>query len=122
MTDRERELCNGIIHTASAAAAGVGAGLAQLPMGDNAVLTPIQLTMAISLGKVFGLTLDQSSVKAGIASAAAAQVGRTASQILIGWLPGVGNVINAVTAASLTETIGWIMAKEFGKEAQLGIA
>ena len=69
MTDRERELCNGIIHTASAAAG---------------------------------------------------QVGRTASQILIGWLPGVGNVINAVTAASLTETIGWIMAKEFEKEAQLG--
>ena len=58
MTDRERGLCNGIIHAASAAAAGVGAGLAQLPMGDNAVLTPIQLTMAISLGKVFGLTLD----------------------------------------------------------------
>ena len=26
MTDRERELCNGIIHTASVAAAGVGAG------------------------------------------------------------------------------------------------
>ena len=119
MTSRERELCNGIIHSASVAVAGVGAGLAQLPMSDNAVITPIQLTMAISLGKVFGITLDQSSAKAALASAATAQIGRTAAQILVGWLPGLGNVVNAVTAASLTEAIGWIMAKEFEKEAQM---
>ena len=48
----------------------------------------------------------------------AAQIGRAASQVLIGWVPGVGNVVNAVTAASLTEAIGWIMAKEFEKAAQ----
>lgn len=49
------------------------------------------------------------------ASAAAATVGRTTSQVFIGWIPGLGNIINAATAASITETIGWIMAKEFEK-------
>ena len=122
MTSRESGLCNGIIHSASVAAAGVGAGLAQIPMSDNAVITPIQLAMAISLGKVFGITLDKSSAKAALASAAAAQIGRTTAQILVGWLPGLGNVVNAVTAASLTEAVGWIMAAEFEKEAQLMIA
>ena len=117
MTSREIGLCNGIIHSASAAAGAVGGGLAQLPGSDNLIITPIQLTMAISLGKVFGIELDQSAAKAAVASAAAATIGRTASQVLIGWIPGVGNIINAATAATLTETMGWIMAKEFEKQA-----
>ena len=117
MTNEEMIKCNAIIHTASLAAAGVGAGLAQLPGSDNAIITPIQLTMTISLGKVFDLTLGESAAKAALASAAAGAVGRTASQVLIGWIPGVGNVINATTAAGLTEAIGWILAKEFEKEA-----
>lgn len=113
MTKKEFQLSSSIIHTASSSAAAVGAGLAQVPGSDNLVITPIQLTMAISLGKVFGITLDQCAAKAAVASAAAAMVGRTISQVVIGWIPGMGNVINAVTAATVTEAIGWIMAKEF---------
>ena len=113
MTSRERSLCNGIIHTASAAAGAVGGGLAQVPGSDSLVIGPIQVTMAISLGQVFGITLDQSSAKASVASATAAHVGRTASQLLIGWIPIAGNIVNAATAATLTEAIGWILAKEF---------
>jgi uncharacterized protein (DUF697 family) len=26
---------------------------------------------------------------------------------MLGWLPGLGNAINAATAAALTEAIGW---------------
>lgn len=118
MTSRESGLCNGIIHVASAATAGIGAGLAQIPISDNVIITPIQTMMAVSLGKVFGITLDRSGAKVAVASAMAAQIGRAASQVLIGWVPGVGNVVNAVTAALLTEAIGWIMAKEFEKAAQ----
>lgn len=118
MTEREIALCNGIIHTASAAAAAVGGGLAQLPLSDNLIITPIQATMAVSLGKVFGITLDQSAAKAAVASALAATVGRTATQIIVGWFPGVGNIVNATTAAALTETIGWIMAKEFERQSE----
>lgn len=116
MTSKETGLCNGIIHSASVAAGAVGAGLAQVPVSDNVIITPIQLTMAVSLGKVFGIILDESAAKAAVASAAAATVGRTLSQILIGWIPAVGNIINAATAASITEAIGWIMAKEFEKQ------
>lgn len=122
MTSRESGLCNGIIHVASAAAAGVGAGLAPIPGSDTVIITPIQIAMTVSLGQVFGITLMRSQAEAMVASELAAQIGRTASQVLIGWLPGVGNVVNAVTAASLTETIGWIVAKEFEKESQLSAA
>lgn len=118
MTSREIGLCNAIIHTASAAAGAAGAGLAQIPGSDNAVITPIQLTMTISLGKVFGIELEDSAAKAALASAAAGMIGRTMSQVLVGWIPGIGNIINAATAAGLTEAIGWILANEFEKEAE----
>ena len=113
MTDKEKVLCNAIIHSASAAAAAVGAGLAQVPTSDNLLITPIQLVMAVSLGKVFDIDLDQSAAQAAIASAAAATVGRAASQVIVGWVPVAGNVVNATTAATITETIGWILANEF---------
>lgn len=116
MTTEEQAKCHAIIHTASVAAGGVGAGLAQIPGSDNAIITPIQLTMTISLGKVFGLTLGESAAKATLASAAAMTVGRTVSQVLVGWIPGIGNAVNAATAASLTEAIGWILAKEFDSQ------
>ena len=44
-------------------------------------------------------------------------VGRVVSQVLVGWIPGVGNAINAGTAASVVEGIGWSVAKTF--EAQM---
>lgn len=116
MTDKQRAECHAIIHAASAGCAGVGAGLAQLPGSDNAVITPIQLTMTISLGRVFGISLTESTALATIGSVAASTVGRTASQVLVGWIPGVGNIINAATAATLTETLGWLIVKEFDKD------
>lgn len=118
MTNTEIMLCNGIIHGASAAAAAVGAGLAQMPCSDNTLLTPIQLAMAISLGRVFDIEMDESAAKAAVSSAVAAKVGRTAAQLLIGWIPGIGNIANAVSAATLTEAVGWLMASEFEKRSR----
>lgn len=69
--------------------------------------------MVISLGKVFNKTISESTAKAAIASVAASTIGRTVSQFLVGWIPGVGNAVNATTAAGLTETMGWAIAKEF---------
>lgn len=114
---KQRCKCHVIIHTASVSAGAVGAGLAQLPCSDNAVITPIQLAMTVALGRVFGIELTDSAARASLASIAASTVGRTASQVLLGWIPVAGNVINACTAASITETIGWLMAEDFAKQA-----
>lgn len=116
MTDKEKKKCNAIIHSASVSSGMVGAGLAQVPMSDNFIITPIQIGMTIALGKVFGIEIDKSASKAMVVSQVAAITGRSASQLIAGWIPGVGNSINAATAASLTETIGWIIAKEFEKK------
>ena len=92
--------------------------LAQLPGSDNAAITPIQLAMTVSLGAVFGIQLTQSAAAAALASVAAATVGRAVSQVLVGWIPFVGNAINASTAAALTESVGWLLAKEFASQSR----
>lgn len=119
MTSEQRNKCHAIIHTASVAAAAVGGGLAQIPGSDNAVITPIQLTMTISLGKVFDINLSESAAMAAIGSVAASTIGRTVSQFLVGWIPVVGNAINASTAAGLTESMGWLLADQFSKQKKI---
>lgn len=113
MTSEQKKKCHAAIHTASASAAAVGAGLAKIPLADSAVLVPIQLTMVISIGKVFGRTISESAAKAAIASASATAIGRTIVKTVVGWIPVAGEIVSATTAASLTEAIGWLVAQEF---------
>lgn len=115
MTSGEKKKCQAIIHAASAGAATVGAGFAQLPGSDNAVIVPMQVAMVISLGAVYGVKLTESAAKATLATATATMVGRSISQFLLGWIPGFGNVLNASTAAGVTEVIGWAVAKDFDR-------
>ena len=106
--------CHGIIHAAAAGAGAAGAGLAQFAGSDNAVIVPIQITMITSIGsQVFGLDITEAAAKSIIASASATIAGRATSQFLVGWIPGIGNVINTATAAGITELIGWIAVDNF---------
>lgn len=108
--------CHRIIHAASVAAGGAGAAGAQLPMADNAVITPIQLGMIIALAKVFDRNLTKEAAFGVLKGAGAAFIGRSVSQVLVGWVPGLGNAINSATAATLTEAIGWMSAAQFYDE------
>ena len=117
MTDSQRAKCHGIIHSASTAAAAVGGGLAQIPYSDALPIMGIQITMIISLGAVFDIPVSKTAAKSIIESFAAAAGGRLATQWL-GWLPIAGNILNATTAAAITEGIGWKAAEHFDKEAQ----
>lgn len=101
------EKIHALIHTAAAAAAAVGGGLAQVPGSDTAVITPIQVAMIVALGAEHGTPVSKTAAAELILPFSAAALGRGASQLLLGWLPGLGNVLNAVTAAVLTEAIGW---------------
>lgn len=108
--------CHAIIHAASAAAGAVGAGLAQLPCSDNLIITPVQLAMTISLGQVFGISLTECTARSAMVSAAGSMVGRTTAQLAVGWLPIAGNIINACTAVTVTEGLGWLVAEDFARE------
>ncbi|TXD39627.1 hypothetical protein FRC96_06790 [Lujinxingia vulgaris] len=109
----KREKAHLIIHGAASAAGAVGAGMAQLPGSDNAIITPIQVGMIVALADVHGQKMEKAGALAVLSSLSAGIVGRTASQFLVGWIPGVGNAINAGTAFSITEAIGWAAYRYF---------
>lgn len=113
LTREQKSKCNAIIHTASASAGAVGTGLAQIPLSDNALIVPIQITMIISLGKVFDIRLTEGAAKGILATVGTSFIGRSISQVLVGWVPGVGNAINTATAAGITEATGWAAVKHF---------
>lgn len=115
LTNEQNANCHKIIHGASVSAAGVGGGLAQLPLSDNLVITPMQITMIIAIGSVLNIQLSQSAAVVILSTVVTGQIGRGISQMLIGWIPGVGNAINASTAAALTEAVGWATVKYFEK-------
>lgn len=117
ITSAQRGKCHAIIHSASVSAGAIGAGLAQVPCSDSLLIAPIQVAMTVALGRVFGLELTDSAAKASLATVASTTVGRAISQVLLGWIPIAGNIINASTAASITETMGWLLADDFAKEA-----
>jgi uncharacterized protein (DUF697 family) len=102
-----------IIHTAAAAAAVVGAELAQLPCADSVALRGIQATMIGAIAREHGADYGDAASMELLVNFTAANVGRKVAQVAVGWLPGWGNLINATTAASLTEAIGWAAHRYF---------
>lgn len=116
MNKTQRRKAHFIIHSASTAAAGVGAGMAQLPFPDATVLLPIQTAMVIALGKNFHIKLEQGAAKALATQFLAQKAGQMTARFLAGKLPVAGNIVNGSTAAAITESYGWLIAKEFSEE------
>ena len=122
LSNAERTKCHAIIHTASAAAGCIGAGLCWLPGSDAPIISAAQITMAVGLGKVFGIKLSKSAAKAAIAAAAATAAGRAVSQVATFWIPFANVAINASTAVGLTEYVGWTLAAEFAEQSAKKVA
>ena len=85
----------------------VGGGLAQLPGSDAPILAGIQTTMIIALADLHGVKVTKTAAADLLLTFAASTGGRMVSQVLLGWMPGIGNALNASTAAALTEAVGW---------------
>ena len=96
-----------IIHSFSTLAAGVGLGLAPLPGSDAPVLSSLQAAMIKALADRRGATMGRAAAAELALTLGATMAGRTLSQVALGWMPGVGQAINATTAAALTEAVGW---------------
>lgn len=99
------------IHAAGVSAAAAASGLAQIPCSDSTILLPIQVGLAVTICGIFGVEVSRGVVKGVIYSNVMKMIGRKVTQVLFGWVPGLGNAINASTAGILTEVLGWDIAK-----------
>lgn len=98
---------HGVIHTAATASAAVGAGLAQVPGADAPVIAGIQTTMILAIAELYDVSITKTAAADLLLTFTATVTGRGLSQLLVGWIPGFGNAINATTAAGFTEAVGW---------------
>lgn len=98
---------HGIVHLASVAAGVVGLGLAQMPGSDAPLLAGIQTTMIAAIANEHKVALTKTAAADLLLTFMATHVGRGFTQWAVGWIPGWGNALNATTATTLTEAIGW---------------
>jgi uncharacterized protein (DUF697 family) len=113
MTNEQRKKCEEIIHSVAAGTGAVGAGLSSTLVADTAVITPMQAKMIEDLGNVFGVEKGTAVMQGTISSVVAGIVGKNLVKIVTGWIPIAGNIINAATAAGITEAIGWMAVDQF---------
>lgn len=117
MTLDQKIKCHAIIHAASVATGAVGFGVAKIPGAHHVAITPVQTTMIVLLGRVFGRTISRDFATATAISKLAEIGGIVVAGSLWKYLPGVGNALNAGTAGAITEGLGWMMANEFARNA-----
>ncbi len=116
MSEEQLSSARSAINKASLAAAGVGAGLAQIPGSDAPIIVGLQIAMIQSIGKTFNRKVSKTSAESIIGTGLATLAGRGLSQVLVGWIPLGGNVINAGTAALITQMLGWYISSSFAKD------
>ena len=112
----QQKRCKWIIHSTATEAAASAVIMAQAPGADNVALAVLIGKMTLELADVFDVSLTHSAVELGknvLKQFAGTIAARIASQWLVGWLPFVGNSINAATMSGLVEYIGWDVAKNF---------
>ncbi|MGL2362463.1 YcjF family protein [Helicobacter pylori] len=114
------EECKTIIHVASGAAGA--AGLIPIPFSDAFAIAPIQAGMIYKMNDAFGMDLDKSvgaSLITGLLGVTAIGQGARAFVNMIKFVPGLGSVvggaISGITAAVITEGIGFAYLKVLEK-------
>ncbi len=114
MQQRTRE--HTIIHTFSLIAAGVGGGMSALPGSDAPVLSTIQAALILALADLHGVAMSHTTAAELALTMSATMTGRRLSMVLRLALPALGVAVNAVTAAAITESVGWAAATWFRQE------
>ena len=84
MLEDRRDKCHAIIHGAAVTTAGIGAGLAQIPLADSIPITAAQVGMVIAIAQVYDIDLAEGTAKALLGGFSASVVGRNVAGVLIG--------------------------------------
>lgn len=91
---------------AGAVAFAGGVGFAPVPLADAAVLVPAQAALMAKIAAIYDIPKARAAQLIAAATSSAAAGGKLAAASIIGLVPGVGQVINAAVAGTVTGAIG----------------
>jgi uncharacterized protein (DUF697 family) len=106
--ERKRK-ATAIIGASVALATGVGA--TPIPITDAALLIPIQTAMIASLAALYGV--GKGAIRHAVLPFVARVVGVYTSSSLLKLLPGLGSVVNAAVAGTITGALGRYTQMQF---------
>jgi len=104
--DERGEQASKAIHFAGALAGAVGL-LSPIPGSDAVLIAPIQAALVIKLSSVYGVKPSAAALKSAGYAALGQVIGKGSARVLTSLLPGVGSIVRAGVAVSVTEAIGW---------------
>lgn len=96
---------------AAATTAAATAGAVPIPLSDATIIVPIQTGMIASLAALYGLR-NEALDKAALPFVARV-AGVTLATSLLKFIPGLGSMVNAAVAATLTGAIGLYVKSNF---------
>ncbi len=112
--DSQKRQATAAIHTAGVLAGTVGL-LSPIPGADAALIAPIQAILVLKLASVYGERPSAMALKAAGYAALGQVIGKGSARLLTAFVPGLGSVVRAGVAASMTEAIGWAVVDNFEK-------
>ena len=98
-----------IVTAATAAAGGIGA--TPIPIADAALLVPVQIGMIASLAALYGL--KEEAIKHAALPLVGKMAGMFAVTSILKFIPGLGSVVSATVAITLTGAMGLYTSKSF---------
>ena len=98
------------IHGAAALAGGVGL-LSPVPGPDAVLIAPIQAALVVRLASLYGMRPPAAALRSAAYAMLGQVVGRGSARVLASFVPGLGSVVRAGVAASVTEAIGWAVVE-----------
>ena len=111
MTDDQKKRCGVIIH-GSATAAGAAGALSLVPGPDAVIIMPIQVAMVAALAHACDAPLSKSLARSAAYAALGQILGKGSARLFGMWIPGLGQVVRAGVAFSVTQAIGWIIVDQ----------
>lgn len=106
--DKKASRAHAIIHGAATTAAGIASN--PIPFSDAVLITPIQVYMIAHLAVLYNMSDDMA--KKLYLPLIARAVGTITASSLLKFFPGLGNMVNAGVAFTLTEALGWTVQKK----------
>ncbi|MDD5227288.1 MAG: hypothetical protein PHN45_02830 [Methylococcales bacterium] len=113
--EKRKVMATKIIDDIATTAATTTAIFSQVPGMGIATLTKLYLDMAKNLAALFNQELESQAARTLVVAACERYASAIFNKSVLGWIPLIGNAINAKITFTLTQDVGWFLYNHFSE-------